>query len=133
MGIPSNAHGRIGNGPWSNFDGDLIAPDAMTLHSAPPESVLLIDEFGQSIPATEAGILTGSNTIGTPFPSAMVTSYNCSAWTSRSNSVSARLGRADWSIGTYRTSWNSASDSACSAASLLAAESTGRLYCFAAD
>ena len=124
-----NARDRIGNGPWTNVDGDVVAEDLDALHSGPkaldPDHAL--DELGQPIPQMEHDINTGSLADGTVY-----TGRTCADWTSSSDDDVAQIGHSDI-VGGLGNSWNSAHDSAgCSETGLIARWGSGRLYCFAA-
>lgn len=129
-----NARDRIGNGPWYNVKGVLIAQNVADLHSdtANVNNDTSLDEKGTVInPAGGANrhdILTGSNVEG------RAVEQTCSNWTS-SAAGSAMLGHHDrLSRGTPGSPWNSAHPSqGCSAPQMVATGGAGLLYCFAAD
>ena len=132
-----NARDRIGDGPWHNSRGVLIAEDVEQLHG---EEVNLnkeasLSEKGQ--PVNGRGdqpnmhdILTGSNADGTLFTGESDTT--CSNWTS-SGEGSARVGHHDRTGGgDDPTSWNSAhGSSGCSQPDLVGTGGNGLYYCFA--
>ena len=70
---PTNARDRIGQGPWHNANGVLIANNVGELHSRSGDANLFIDERGQKVNGQWTGspgpiqhdILTGSNADGT--------------------------------------------------------------------
>ena len=139
-GTPSvNARDRIGEGPWHNAKGELIARDLAHLHNGnniSKENAL--DEKGNVIKGrgdtpNEHDILTGSRADGTAF--APQTDTTCKAWTS-SGDGSAIVGHHD-RIGplpeNWAKSWNFSHQSAgCSQEALVRTGGAGRFYCFAA-
>jgi hypothetical protein len=134
-----NAKDRIGNGPWFNRNGVMIAASAAALHD--PASNMInkmtgLDETGAGVPGfgdtpNQHDILTGSNAAGTS------NGNHCANWTSSdaSGAVTAQLGHFDrMGGGADPTSWNSAHASrGCAAASFPPTGGRGSLYCFAAD
>ena len=129
-----NARDRIGNGPWYNVKGQLIAQNVAELHS---EKVNIsndtaLDEQGRAINSQGApnrhDILTGSNADGRS------TENTCNNWTSDS-AGSAMLGHHDrLGFGKPGSPWNAAHPSkGCSADNLRSTGGAGLLYCFAAD
>ena len=129
-----NARDRIGNGPWYNVKGQLIAQNLAELHSdkANINNDTALDEKGQTINSQGApnrhDILTGSTVEG------RMTDMTCNNWTS-STTGSAMLGHHDrLARGTPGSPWNSAHPSkGCSAENLIATGGAGLLYCFAAN
>jgi hypothetical protein len=129
-----NARDRIGNGPWYNVKGVLIAQNVADLHSdkANINNDTALDERGGTINGqgrpNRHDILTGSTTEG------RATDMTCNNWTS-SGPGSAMLGHHDrLARGTPGSPWNSAHPSkGCSADNLVATGGAGLLYCFAAD
>jgi hypothetical protein len=131
-----NAVDRIGEGPWFNADGVLVATDLESVHTAglPREPVnLVLDENGDAVPANQHDILTGSNEDGELLVAGDAgLADNCNDWTSNSaDPPGARVGHSDIPED-FSPSWNSAHTTAgCSAAQLDAVGGAGRLYCFA--
>ncbi len=128
-----DARDRIGDGPWYNAAGDMIAPDVETLHTqglsnGDPQHVL--DENGEEVPGSEHDILTGSEEDGTYFADA-----TCDDWTSNSGGDEARVGHSDIPNNpAFSPSWNSAHTvSGCGPGDLESTAGAGRLYCFAID
>jgi len=128
------ARSRIGNGPWYNAKGVMIAQDLTDLHignNIRRETGL--DEKGNPIKArgdtpNQHDILTGSREDGTAFPAGE--DRTCNNWTS-SGEGSAMLGHFDRQGGGY-TSWNAAHPSrGCGQEALIATGGNGYLYCFA--
>jgi len=141
-----NARDRIGNGPWYNAKGMLIAKDVDHLHDGnniTKETAL--DERGDVVRGggdqpNEHDILTGSRADGTAVwafaPFAPHTDSTCKAWTS-STEGSAIVGHHDrrgllpenWS-----KSWNFSHPTVgCSQEALVRTGGSGRFYCFAAN
>jgi hypothetical protein len=133
-----NAKDRIGQGPWQNFAGVVVATDVANLHS---DAVNINKETG----LTETGavvngrgdqpnqhdILTGSNADGT-----LAAGQTCNDWTSNGEGT-AMLGHHDRmgpdSLATA-ASWNAAHPSrGCGQEALVGTGGNGYLYCFAAD
>ncbi|NND73054.1 MAG: DUF1554 domain-containing protein [Rhodothermales bacterium] len=133
-----SARDRIGNGPWYNAKGVLIAENITELHlynktitkeTALDENGNLVNGRGDS--PNRHDILTGSQDDGTAyFPDDA--DHTCSNWTS-SDEGSAQVGHHD-RHGGGNLSWASAHPSrGCSADGLAASGGAGLFYCFAAD
>ena len=135
---PTDARSRIGDGPWFNAQGGLVASNVAELHSRRGDAALFIDEQGRRIngqwpgsPApVEHDILTGSTSAGTLMPG-----LTCSDWTSESTAVAAQVGHSDGlgpggdSTGAL-SSWNSShTNQNCS--NTAPRGGAGRIYCFA--
>ena len=140
-GVPStHARDRIGNGPWFNAKGALIARDLEHLHNGNLISKdTALDERGNVIKGrgdqpNEHDILTGSRADGTAF--APQTDTTCKAWTSSSDG-SAIVGHHDRSgplPENWARSWNFSHQSAgCSQEALVRTGGAGRFYCFASN
>lgn len=140
-GTPSvNARDRIGQGPWYNAKGVLIATNLDQLHNGnfiAKETAL--DERGNVVKGrgdqpNEHDILTGSRADGTAF--APQTDTTCKAWTS-SGDGSAIVGHHDRTgplPENWAKSWNFSHQSAgCSQEALVRTGGAGRFYCFAAN
>lgn len=154
-----NARDRIGNGPWYNQRGQIIANSVAELHGDSLEQARIgnfigaansLDERGQpvpnSFPGSEHDILTGSTLDGRAYTD-NTRDFTCSNWTSAADGAlpdgvvpdplppgvpSARLGHSD--KGNIVPSWNSSHQSrGCSQASLVTTGGGGRLYCFATN
>ena len=135
-----NARDRIGNGPWHNAKGALIARDVAHLHNGNnlgKETAL--DEKGNVVKGrgdtpNEHDILTGSRADGTAF--APQTDTTCKAWTS-STEGSAIVGHHDRTgplPENWAKSWNFSHQSAgCSQDALVRTGGSGRMYCFAGN
>jgi hypothetical protein len=136
-----NAKDRIGNGPWYNAKGVVIAKSVADLHSdannlkkdtALTEKGTVVNGVGDT--PNQHDILTGSQADGTLQPGDGDTT--CNNWTSNSDgSGSGQLGHADrMGRGATASSWNSAHPSrGCSQANLVATGGNGYLYCFATN
>jgi hypothetical protein len=139
---PVNARDRIGNGPWYNGKGALIARDVADLHgdihrdrnNINKESAL--DEKGNPVKGrgdtpNEHDILTGSDSHGRVLlGSAAITT--CNNWTSNA-AGNAMVGHHD-RMGGGNTSWNAVhSTRSCSQADLVATGGAGLFYCFATN
>jgi hypothetical protein len=132
-----HARDRIGQGPWYNAKGVLVARTVADLHG---ESAAL----GKQTSLTERGevvngrgdtpnrhdILTGSQLDGTAFSGAE--DRSCANWTSGGEG-SAQVGHHDRQGGGENpTSWNSAHASrGCSQENLRSTGGDGLFYCFA--
>jgi hypothetical protein len=139
--VPSvHARDRIGNGPWFNAKGALIARDLGHLHNGNNLSKeTALDEKGNVVKGrgdtpNEHDMLTGSRADGTAF--APQTDTTCKAWTSSSDG-SAIVGHHD-RIGplpeNWAKSWNFSHQSAgCSQEALVRTGGAGRFYCFATN
>ena len=132
------ARHRIGQGPWYNAHGVLIAANLTDLHLYNKTITLetALDENGNRIKGryadrNEHDILTGTQADGTAyFPDDQ--DHTCNNWTS-SDAGSAQVGHHD-RHGGGNTSWNSAHASrGCSQEALRRTGGNGYFYCFAAD
>ncbi|MGB5561608.1 MAG: hypothetical protein WBN02_04745 [Sedimenticolaceae bacterium] len=133
-----SARSRIGNGPWYNAHGLLIATNLTDLHLYNKTITLetALDESGNRIKGrddkpNEHDILTGTMDDGTAyFPDDA--DHTCSNWTS-SDQGNAQVGHHD-RHGGGNTSWTSAHPSrGCSQEALKLTGGAGKFYCFAAD
>ncbi len=137
-----NARDRIGDGPWANVNGLVMATGVDNLHydNSNLNWEYSLDENGEQFPSridgdpdfTEHDVLTGSRTDGTAFPAGE--DRTCGNWTSN-DAGSAMLGHADrYSFTTPGSPWNTAHPSrSCSQDDLVATGGAGRFYCFAID
>ena len=132
-----HARDRIGDGPWHNQAGVLVAADVDELHSdaATLTKETILTEKGD--PVNGRGddpnmhdILTGSMMDGTAFTDSDYD--NCENWTSNGPG-STRVGHHDRTGGGQNpTSWNSAHSSrGCSQQDLQGTGGNGLFYCFA--
>ena len=145
-----NARDRIGQGPWHNVKGDLIARNLDDLHDD-NDNVRTDNSFTESggrIPGIEDvenathDMLTGSKSDGTL---ALVEEglagiaehtsgdpATCADWTGGDGR--ARVGHFDSQVGEQGTVWNSAHYTlGCSQEELEKNASVGLFYCFASD
>ena len=133
-----SARNRIGQGPWYNAKGELIAQNLDELHMY-NKTILkhtALDEKGELVKGrgddrNDHDILTGTQEDGTAyFPDEA--DHTCNNWTS-SDAGSAQVGHHD-RHGGGNTSWNSAHASrGCSLDALRSTGGAGLFYCFAAD
>ncbi|HEX6314449.1 MAG TPA: hypothetical protein VFZ73_06295 [Gemmatimonadaceae bacterium] len=132
-----NAKDRIGNGPWYNHHGVMVAQNVADLHSE--NNKLNKDNSltekgakvnGRGDTPNQHDILTGSLMDGTLSPD--TTDTTCSNWTSNSTGA-AYVGHHDRTGGGANpTSWNSAHPSrGCSQQDLVGTGGNGLFYCFA--
>ena len=139
--VPSvNARDRVGNGPWFNAKGQLIARDLAHLHNGNNLSKeTALDEKGAVVKGrgdtpNEHDILTGSRADGTAFAPQQDTT--CGAWT-KSGDGSAIVGHHDRTgplPENWAKSWNFSHPSVgCSQQALARTGGSGRLYCFASN
>jgi hypothetical protein len=141
-----DAKSRIGNGPWYNFKGELIAQSVADLHTADknkisgttaltekgtaPNYLAMVD--GKAAPAAQPlqhDILTGTNEDGTK------NADTCRDWTVGDASAKAMLGHAD-RLGRNPglNSWNAIHASqGCGQEQLQPTGGAGLLYCFASN
>jgi hypothetical protein len=138
-----NARDRIGNGPWQNAKGAVIAKSVDDLHSDNNNITKQtgLSEKGEVINGrgdrpNRHDILTGSTTEGRAFPPEQ--DRTCGNWT-KSGAGSAMVGHHD-RLGLRddapSKSWNSShtsrgSDGGCSQADLRSTGGDGLFYCFA--
>ena len=127
-----DARDRIGDGPWYNAHGVLIAADVYDLHlyNDTITAYTAVDENGNMIDANRHDIMTGATEGGSAFLPDEA-DHTCNNWTS-SDEGSANLGHHDRWGG--NVSWNSTHVSAgCSPEALRSTGGDGLFYCFAAD
>ena len=131
-----DARDRIGDGPWYNAAGGLIASDVEELHGDNNlTSETALNEKGES-PNYIGGpqprqhdVLTGTNEDGT------ASDMTCNDWTDGSADSQAMLGHAD-RIGRNPgvNSWNAVHPSqGCAMENLTPTGGAGMFYCFAED
>jgi hypothetical protein len=128
-----DARDRIGDGPWENANGDVVAANLAELHDASRaingSPNLMMDETGAPVPGAEHDILTGSTPEGT-----LLADATCADWTSNvASAPGPQVGHSDIPMNTaFSPSWNSAHAApGCDQASLDMVGGAGRLYCFA--
>src|SRR5690606_1310172 len=131
-----NARDRIGQGPWYNAKGALVANDLEQLHSEESNAgkEVSLNERGEMVNGrgddpNRHDILTGSNPDGTVAGGLETT---CNNWTSNGEG-SAMVGHHDRQGGGERpNSWNSAHlTRGCSQSDLQGTGGDGLFYCFA--
>jgi hypothetical protein len=137
---PVDARDRIGNGPWYNARGLLVASNVEDLHARKLAKEVLLTEKGTpnngmgDTPNTH-DILTGSDTAGR-YLLIGNTDTTCKNWTSNGEGA-AMLGHHDGrgpNANRNFTSWNTAHMSrSCSQPDLVATGGAGQLYCFASN
>ncbi|MEA2990154.1 MAG: hypothetical protein QOG83_2865 [Alphaproteobacteria bacterium] len=136
-----NARDRIGNGPWKNHKGVVIATSVADLHSANNKisKATAVNEKGEAVKVrgdtpNMHDILTGSDMEGKAFAGNL--NLTCNNWSS-STFGSAMLGHVDRegnSDTVFQRSWNAAHMSrSCSQPDLIATGGNGLFYCFAAQ
>lgn len=132
-----NARDRIGNGPWHNAKGELIAQDLAALHSDANgiTKATGLTENGEQVNGSgdspnRHDILTGSNPDGT------ASEMTCENWTANAEGSAIvghhdRMGLAD---DAPSKSWNSSHPSrGCSQEGLRGTGGDGLLYCLAVN
>jgi hypothetical protein len=137
-GPATNARDRVGNGPWQNAKGVVVAKDINDLHANPNiNKATLLDEKGEPIKVrgdtpNMHDMLTGSTMEGRAYPGNL--NLTCNNWSS-SNFGSAMLGHGDRegiADTIYQHSWNAAHMSRdCTQPGLVATGGNGLFYCFA--
>ena len=136
-----NARDRIGNGPWQNVNGVIIANSVEELHSAKANinKETALTEKGEMVNGrgdtpNEHDLLTGSDPMG--MYSTAGGDTTCKNWTSN-NEGSAIVGHHDrkgLAETRHMMSWNSAHGSAgCSQEGLVKTGGAGKFYCFVAE
>jgi len=134
----TDARSRIGNGPWLNAKGVMVASNLAELHARRGDSTVFIDEKGQPINGqwpgspspVEHDIMTGSAADGT-----LLRGFTCGDWTSDSTATFGQVGHSDGlgpggDTSGALSSWNSAhSNQNC--ANTAPRGGAGRIYCFA--
>ncbi len=139
-----NARDRIGNGPWQNAKGVVIAKSVAELHGTNnlTKQTALSEKGaptkGRGDSPNEHDALTGSTMEGRAFPAGE--DRTCKNWTS-STQGSAMLGHIDREglrDDAESKSWNAShpsrgSDGGCSQADLRSTGGAGLFYCFAVN
>jgi hypothetical protein len=139
-GTPINAKDRIGNGPWYNAKGTMVAMNVADLHTKNGDYMVFVDEKGQPIPGhwtgspptVEHDILTGSNRDGT-----VMAGNTCKSWTSAATTDKAFVGHTDGlgpggsTAAMYRP-WNS-SHANMDCSNTVPLGGAGRIACFAVN
>lgn len=137
-----NARDRIGNGPWANAKGVVMATNLDSLHYDNSNFTFehILDENGNQFESridgtyetTEHDVLTGTQLDGTAYPAGE--DRTCNNWTS-STTGSALVGHADrYSFADPGSPWNSSHGTpGCTQENLISVGGAGLLYCFATD
>jgi hypothetical protein len=139
-----NARDRIGNGPWKNFKGEVVAQNVNELHGDTNKLGLQssLTERGTMIPGVgyspnRHDVLTGSQADGRAFPAGE--DRTCRNWTSSTQGAAmvGHIDRKGLRDDVASRSWNSShpsrgSDGGCSQADLRSTGGDGLIYCFAA-
>jgi len=139
-----NARDRIGNGPWYNQKGQMVAMNVAQLHGDTVEQARLGNALGKQFSLTEKGgivngvgdmpnthdILTGSQPDGRAYMDSM--DHTCGNYSSNADGRGqVQLGHTD-KQGGGNSSWNSSHGSrGCSQQNLVSTGGAGLLYCFA--
>ena len=139
-----NARDRIGQGPWYNAKGTMVAANLAELHGDTLEIARMGNRINKNNSITEKSemvkgvgdmpnqhdMLTGSQPDGRAYTDGM--DHTCSNYTSSTpGRGNVQLGHHD-KIGNTNASWNSAHASrGCSQPELLPTGGNGYLYCFA--
>jgi hypothetical protein len=131
-----SARDRIGQGPWVNAKGEVIAANLDQLHLSPNiVKTTALDENGELVNGrgdkpNRHDILTGGMSDGTAFFPNVEDDRTCGNWTSSADG-SASLGHHD-RHGGGNTSWNAAHNSrGCSQEDLSKTGGAGLFMCFA--
>jgi hypothetical protein len=145
-----NARDRIGEGPWHNAKGVMIAASLADLHGDIQRDSNLIyretalTERGELVngrvrpegESNEHDMLTGSDSHGRAFPPGLWyrdPDRTCQNWTYAGSDGSAMIGHHD-RLSSWNTSWNSSHATAgCALEDFNQTGGAGRFYCFAAD
>jgi hypothetical protein len=139
-----NARDRIGQGPWQNIKGVVVAKDVAELHGSNNiNKETALTEKGEQVNGygdkpNRHDILTGSQPDGTAFTGA--DDRTCKNWTS-STQGAAMVGHTDLNgpaTAPNVKSWNAAHpsrgpDGGCSQKDLISTGGDGLLYCFAVN
>ncbi len=143
-----NARDRIGNGPWANANGAIVANDVAHLHGDTVELGQLGNNVHRTTNLTEKGaqingvgatpnqhdVITGSKPDGRAYTDAA--DHTCKNYTS-SGDGTVQLGHSDRTnrgATGGNVSWNSTHASkGCSQDNLVSTGGAGYFYCFAAD
>ena len=145
-----NARDRIGDGPWHNANGVMIAANVADLHGDIERDRNLIyretalTENGDLVNGrvrpegenNEHDMLTGSDSRGRAYWGGLSNGgldFTCRNWTYGGSDGNAVIGHHDRLSG-WNTSWNSShTTEGCSLADFVETGGAGRFYCFAAD
>jgi hypothetical protein len=137
-----NARDRIGNGPWMNAKGEVIAKNVAELHGTNniTKATALIEKGtpvnGRGDTPNMHDILTGSQADGTAFPAG--DDRTCGNWTKSGADGAVMVGHSDrmgLDDSAPAKSWNASHPSrgGCSQDALKGTGGNGFFYCFAAN
>jgi hypothetical protein len=140
-----NAKDRIGNGPWKNFKGLVVATSVADLHGDNNKlgAENSLTERGQIVPGVgyspnRHDVLTGTQTDGTAF--AAGEDRTCKNWTSSTQGAAmvGHMDRKGLRDDAPSKSWNTSHPSrgpegGCSQADLRGTGGDGLFYCFASN
>jgi hypothetical protein len=131
-----NARDRIGEGPYYNSEGTLIAADKAALHARTGDAALFLDENGARINGqwadspdpNEHDILTGTEPDGT-----VAAGLTCGDWTATTGE--SRVGHSDglgpdMNPAEPYSFWNGSHEGQCG--DVLPGGGAGKIYCFVA-
>ena len=139
-GNATHARDRIGEGPFFNVEGAMLAEDLDALHARNGDAELFLDEHGDKVPGQwpasptpiEHDILTGTNPDGEVMPG-----MTCDDWTSDASDQAAQVGHSD-GLGPganpdppYASWFSSHANQDCSDTGPRGG--AGRIYCFAVE
>jgi len=139
-GLPQiDARDRIGEGPWHNANGDIVAANLADLHEDRNNvrKYIALNENGEEVNGrgdqpNRHDMLTGSDSMGR-LVNSDPTDATCNNWTSNSDEHRAMIGHHD-RLGGANASWNAVHFSrGCSQEALISSGGDGLFYCFAAD
>lgn len=140
-----HARDRIGQGPWYNTRGAIVAKDLAHLHGDTLDAARLGNNLSRGTALTEKNeqvkgsgdkpnqhdILTGSQPDGRAYADAA--DHTCNNFTSSAVDGSSQVGHFD-RTGGGNTSWNSAHGSrGCGQENLVSTGGAGLFYCFASN
>jgi hypothetical protein len=139
----ADARDRIGDGPWYNVEGEMIAANVEELHGDnnlngetaldengdTPGYLSMVDGEVQRPDTLVHDILTGTNEDGT------ANEATCNNWTNGTADSTGMLGHADRiGMNPGLNPWNASHPSrGCDMASLIPTGGAGMFYCFAID
>jgi hypothetical protein len=134
-----NARDRIGDGPWHNAKGVIIAANLADLHEDRNNvrKYTALNEKGEEVNGrgdepNRHDILTGSDSAGRLVDGDPAVA-TCNNWTSSSDEHRTMVGHHD-RLGGANASWNAVHSSrGCSQEALQSSGGDGLFYCFAAD
>ena len=136
-----NARDRIGDGPWYNAEGVMIAEDLDDLHGEAPlfTKATALNEKGETVKGrgdepNQHDILTGSDAMGMLAMTEAGEPATCSDWTGN-GAGAANVGHFDRQGGGANPSSLGAAHASrgCSQEDLVGTGGNGYFYCFAAD